>query len=188
MDEPKKSRASAREFAPSQFFARVRGLLIVLQASAKVFREPFHLIVAFLAALAFFGLYVFVPVWVIPGNTLAFELSIISSANYVLLFALALMTGALFSFELYAWRHTRAQGARGASEGGAGLLASVTGGLLASCGCGIGILLGAVGLGGGALFVVAHRSFILLAMLGVVAVGLYFSARRAMRACATCAA
>lgn len=181
------SKNRARGFAPARLLALARGPLVVFQAGAKVFREPLHLAVALLAALAFFGLYVFVPVWVIPGNTLAFELSIISSANYVLLFALALMTGALFSFELYAWRHSRAQGARGAGEGGAGLLASVTGGLLASCGCGIGILLGAVGLGGGALFVVAHQSVILVVIFGVVALGAYFSARRAARICATCA-
>ncbi len=159
-----------------------------LRAGAGVFRKPLYGIIAVASALAFFGVYLLVPVWLVPGNTLAFELSQITALSYALLATLALMTGVLLSLELFEFRRSRTRGLRAAGGSGIGLVASLTGGVLAtaSCGCGIGILLGVLGLGGGALFVAANQSYIVLAMLVVVAIGLYFSARRAAGLCVTC--
>ncbi len=159
-----------------------------LHAGASVFRKPLYGIISIASALVFFSVYLLVPVWLVPGNTLALELSRMTALNYALLAALALMTGVLLSFELFAFRRSRTRSLRAAGESGIGLVASFTGGVLAaaSCGCGIGILLGVLGLGGGALFVAANQSYIVLAMLVVVAIGLYFSARRAAGLCVTC--
>ncbi len=160
----------------------------MLRASVSVFRNPSYGIISAGGALVFFGVYLLVPVWLVPGNTLAFELSRMTVLNYALLVTLALMTGVLLSFELFAFRRSRTQGLRAAGESGIGLIASLTGGVLAaaSCGCGIGILLGVLGLGGGALFVAANQSGIIAVMLVIVAIGLYFSARRAAGLCVTC--
>ena len=159
-----------------------------LRASASVFQKSSYRAISVSGALVFFGVYLLVPVWLVPGNTLAFELSRMTALGYALLATLALMTGVLLSFELFAFRRSRTQGLRAAGESGIGLIASLTGGVLAaaSCGCGIGILLGVLGLGGGALFVAANQSGIIAVMLVVVATGLYFSARRAAGLCVTC--
>ncbi len=159
-----------------------------VRAGASVFRKPFYAAVAAGSALVFLCVYLLVPVVLVPGNTLAFELSRMTALNYALLAMLALMTGVLLSFELFAFRRSRTQGLRAAGESGVGLIASLTGGVLAaaSCGCGVGILLGVLGLGGGALFVAANQSSIIVIMLAVVAIGLYFSARRAAGLCVTC--
>ncbi len=164
------------------------GIRTMLRAGASVFRNPLYGAISAGSAVVFFGVYLLVPVWLVPGNTLAFELSQITALDYALLATLALMTGILLSFELFAFRRSRTQGLRTAGESGIGLIASLTGGVLAaaSCGCGVGILLGVLGLGGGALFVAANQSGIIVAMLVVVAIGLYFSARRAAGLCVTC--
>lgn len=166
----------------------LRSLSTIVSASSTVFRERVYIGMTVVSSLALFGLYLLVPVWLVPGNTLAFEMTQLSLLNAGLLGALALATGVLLSFEVFAFRRTRASGARAAGEGSVGLLASLAGGILASasCGCGIGILLGVVGLGGGTLFVVAHQTLIVVVMLVVVVIGLYFSARKAAGICATC--
>ena len=166
----------------------IRPLSVVLKGSGSVFRERGYQVVAALGAFTFFGLYLLVPVWLVPGNTLSFELGLIAPLNYVLLAALALMTGVLLALELFSFRRSRAQGLRVAGEGGTGLIASLAGGVLAaaSCGCGTGLLLGALGLGGGAFFVAANQTPIVIILLGVVIVGLYFSARRAAGLCVAC--
>ena len=162
--------------------------LTTLRTGAGVFREGVYRGVAAAGVFVSFGTYVLVPVWLIPGNTFALEFSQMTLLNYGLLGALALMTGVLLALELFAFRRSRTQGLRAAGEGGVGFIASLAGGVLtaASCGCGTGILLGVLGLGGGALFVAANQTAIAAAMLGIVAVGLYFSARRAAGVCATC--
>lgn len=166
----------------------VRTFLTTFRDAALVFRKGAYQGVAAGGAFVFFSTYMLVPVWLIPGNTFALELSQMTPLNYGLLGALALMTGALFALELFAFRRSRTQGLRAAGEGGVGLIASLAGGVLAaaSCGCGTGILLGVLGLGGGALFVAANQTAIAAVLLGVVALGLYFSARRAAGICATC--
>ncbi len=166
----------------------VRTFLTPLRASAPVFREGTYQGVAAAGVLVFLGTYLLIPVWLIPGNTFAFELSQMTPFNYGLLIALALMTGALLALELFAFRRSRAAGLHTASKSGVGFVASLAGGVLAaaSCGCGTGILLGVLGLGGGALFIAANQTAIAVIMLGIVAVGLYFSARRAAGICATC--
>jgi len=142
----------------------------------------------FVGSLVFLGVYVLIPVLLVSGNSVTFEFSQAGVFDYVLLVALATATALLMSFELFAFRRSRAQGLPIFGESGVGIVASITGGVLAaaSCGCGIGILLGVLGLGGATFFVSEHQMLLVGAMLGLVLVGLYFSARRAAGICATC--
>ncbi len=161
---------------------------MTLLGITSVFRKRIYQIIAAASALVLFCLYLLVPVWLVPGNTLPLELGLISPLNDVLLAVLALMTGVLLALEVFSFRRSRAQGVRVVGEGGTGIIASLAGGVLAaaSCGCGTGLLLGAIGMGGGALFVAANQTSIVILLLGVVTVGLYFSSRRAAGLCSVC--
>ena len=160
----------------------------ILRGCAQVFRERLYIGIATVGTVLFFGFYLLIPVWIVPATTLAFEIGRLTPANYFLLGSLALMTGLLLSLEIFSFRRARSSGLVSAGESGVGFAASFAGGILiaASCGCGTGILLGVIGLGGGALFIAKNQILIAVLMLGVVAVGLYFSARRAAGICATC--
>lgn len=163
----------------------VRPFLTIRRASVSVFKKPAYALLAIGSALVFFGMYLIVPVLLVPGNSLSFELALISPGNFLLLATLALMTGMLAAFELFSLRRSRAHGLRSAGRQSAGFVASITGGVLAaaSCGCGVGILLGVVGLGGGTLFATQNQMPIVVALLGIVFIGLYFSARRVAGIC-----
>ena len=147
-----------------------------------------YFLLAAAGALVVFALYLFIPVWFIPANSVAFELAQASAAQYLLLAVLAALTGMIVALEVFSFRRSRGVKVSAAGGSGAGLVASLAGGVLAagSCGCGTGILLGILGLGGGTLFVVANQTAIVLVMLVAVAIGFYFSARRAAGVCATC--
>jgi len=163
--------------------------LSIVRTSVSIFREPLYAGLALAGAVLFLVIYIFIPIWLVPGNSLAYTLAQASFLSYLLLTVLALMTGMLLSFEVFAFRRSRTQAlGKVAGEGGAGFVASLIGGVLAaaSCGCGIGILLGVLGLGGATLFVIANQTLISVVMIGVVATGLYFSARRVAGVCATC--
>lgn len=172
----------------SYMFHLVRLLQPIFRTSVAVLRERVYQILTLGTALGFFGLYLVIPASLVPGDSLSFELARLTPINVALLAALALMTGMMLSFELYAFKRSRRNGLAAVGEESVGIAASVMGGILAaaSCGCGIGLLLGAVGLGGGALFVAANQTGIVLAMLGIVTIGLYFSARRAAGMCTFC--
>ncbi|MHB1163359.1 MAG: hypothetical protein ACYCZZ_02460 [Minisyncoccota bacterium] len=162
-----------------------RPFLTIRRASVSVFKKPIYAVIAVGSALVFFGMYLIVPTLLVPGNSLSFELALISPSNYVLLATLALMTGMLAAFELFSLRRSRANGFRSAGKRSVGFVASITGGVLAaaSCGCSAGILLGVVGLGGGTLFATQNQTSIVVVLLGIVLIGLYFSARRVAGIC-----
>ena len=157
----------------------------IVRAGVRVLRDPRYAALALFGTVLFLVLYLGVPALFVPGETLPFELTHFTTLGGGALVLLALMSGALFTLEVYAFRISRAVAPSAVGESGAGLVASLLGGILAaaSCGCGAGILLGAIGLGGGALFVVAHQTAIIVAMLAIVTVGLYYSARRAAGIC-----
>lgn len=166
----------------------MRTLSSIVVGSAAVLRRPAYQFIFVGATVSFLALYLLTPVWLVPGTTLAYELAHLTPLPFALLGLLALMTGLLFSLEVFSFKRSRSEELAVAGEGSVGLLASLAGGILAaaSCGCGTGILLGVIGLGGGAIFVAEHQTLIVSGMLGVVAIGLYFSARRAAGICATC--
>lgn len=162
--------------------------LLILRKSSQIFQGRTYQVIAIIGTIFLFCLYVFLPILLVPGNTLRLELEIISPFNYVLLFILALATSFLITLEIFSFLHSRAQGLRIIGEGGTSIFASLVEGVLAaaSCGCGTGILLGAIGLGGSTIFVSVNQIPITISLLSIVIVGLYFSARRAANLCDSC--
>jgi hypothetical protein len=140
---------------------------------------------AVIAAILVFAFYIVVPVLLVPGNTFRIEFELITPVALALLILLASMTGMIIALETFSFRRSREARLTVVGEGSAGILASVMGGIIAaaSCGCGIGVLLGVFGLGGGALFITKHQTPVILVFLLAVALSLYYSARRAAGIC-----
>ncbi len=146
--------------------------------AARVLRRPRYLALAVLFALGFLALYLFIPVWLVPGNTLKVELGLITRHNDVLLAVLALITGALWTLQIYLFQNP-GTGGRASATCGISLFSSIAGGVAAaSCGCGYAIILGAFGFTGAAPFMLAHETVFVLALLFIVGAGLYLTARR----------
>ena len=153
------------------------------QAWRLVFGDRRYQIGAFLFAVSFFLLSLYVPVWFIPENTLALVLHMLRWQGLAALVLLAVASGLLTAINIFLIKR-RVAGVT-TVEGGFGLAAALSAAvLLTSCGCGIGIIVGIFGIGlGGAAFLTTHQFVISLIALVIVLIGLYISLRKVNAVC-----
>jgi len=163
----------------------------IYSAIRQMFGERKYVFIVLLFALFFFGLFVFIPVVTIPGNTLAFQLSIFRMQDYFLMVFLAFLVGVNFSMNIYAWRKQRQSvnisksAASGTAAGFGGSFAAIVG--TATCASCLVYLFGIVGLGiGSVAFVLKYQTFFLFGAIALVVISLYFTARKINKVCNSC--
>lgn len=159
----------------------------VARAFATVFAKRRYWLIAIGAAAVSFILPILIPVWLIPLNTLSLQLSIMSAENYVLLTMLAIASGMLIAFNVFLFHHRRGSVVATGGAGISTLVAFVGGVITTSCGCGIGLILGIVGLGAGStFFIIANQFYIILGAFFLVLIGLYLNVRAVAGICEVC--
>ncbi|MCC6348784.1 MAG: TlpA family protein disulfide reductase [Candidatus Eisenbacteria bacterium] len=97
-----------------------------------------------------YGAYVSLPVWLIPGNYLRFQLQLLRAQDHVLFVVLGLATALLVLKQVFLFRRTRGTARITAvGRGGVGVWSVVFGGLLATAACSscIAVFLGFLGAG-----------------------------------------
>ena len=138
---------------------------------------------------ALFITYLILPVWLTPGNDLAFQLLVLLPRDYVLFAALSAVTALLLLMQTYVQIRVRQRRAVLSTAGsrGVGVASVIFGGLLATAACSsvIAALLGFLG-AGSVFFVLDHQAPIVAGVLVLVAIGLIYSARRVMGYCESC--
>ncbi len=146
----------------------------ILQAFRTVFSHGSYWYIAAGASAGFFILPLLIPTWFIPADTFSFELHLMRTENYLFLSLFALLSGILLALNIFLIRQ------RIIGSGGTGIIAAFLGSvLLTSCGCGIGFILGFVGLGvGSTSFILANQLYIVITALCITFIGLYFSAKK----------
>lgn len=144
--------------------------------ATRILARPRYFTLAAVLSLAFFLLYLYIPAWLVPGNTIKLELGLLTLRTGILLAALALVTGVLWTLQTYLFINRGA--IKGAATCSIGFLSSIAGGVAAaSCGCGYAIILGVFGLAGAAPFMLAHETLVVLVLLIFVATGLLLTVR-----------
>lgn len=139
-------------------------------------------------ALLIYAAYVLLPVWLIPGNSLRFQLQLFRAQDHVLFVALGLATALLVLMQVFLFRRTRGTARITAvGRGGVGVWSAVFGGLLATAACSscIAAFLGFLG-AGSTLFIVRHRTPVVLVAFAVVLTALLTTARRVQGYCEEC--
>lgn len=140
--------------------------------------------------IATFGLIAYLPVRLIPGNDLAFQLKLFTARDFVLFGALAVLNALLIMMQVHIARERHRVKARlgvaGAGSVG-GLFAAATASLFgaASCASCVAAVFGFLGLGN-VLFLLDHRGWVVGITLALLVVAIYFSARRINNKCASC--
>lgn len=150
---------------------------------STILKEKRYFLVFLIIAVIFFGLFIIIPVITIPGNSLAFQLEIFRSRDYILMFLLAILVGLNFSMNIYAWKKSKQSAdisqsaASGATAGFGGAFAAIVG--TAACASCLAFLFGIMGLGiGSVAFVLKYQTFFLLGAIALVLFSLYFTARK----------
>ena len=157
----------------------------VFDASREMFTGHWYKALFLTQALFFLTLYVMLPVWLIPGNDLAFQIRIWSAAEITLIVFLAFLTALLFTMQLFLFLRV---GRRAFSDGGTGVASSMSAAFIgvAGCvGCSIGIALGFLGMGA-ILFLIEYQLEIAIGAIMLFFASLYLIARRITGYCKTC--
>lgn len=164
-------------------------LKTMLTAAKAVLQERRYGAWLVVLTILFIAAYIFIPVWLTPGNSISFQLQLLGVKDYVLFVVLSFAAALLVVMQTYIVRRSRARNSVAAAvgSGGAGVYSALFGGLLATAACSscVAVLLGFLG-AGGVLFVVNYRWYFIAGAIALVLVALYFTARRVNGLCEDC--
>ena len=157
----------------------------------NVLKERNYFLTFVLIAVVFFGLFVYIPIATIPGNSLEFQLSIFSQKDYILMLLLAILVGLNFSLQIYSFNKQKEQyelvrsTGQVAVSGISGVFGSVVG--TATCASCLAFFFGLIGLGtGSVLFVLKNQIYFLAGSIAVMLATLYFTVRKVNETCGSC--
>ena len=162
-------------------------LQIIFLAIKKVLaKKHYKLWFAALTAI-FIAAYIFVPVWLTPGNSLGFQLGLLSLRDYVLFIVLGACASLLVLMQVFLFLRKRSYRVSSAAQGGVGVFGAFFGGLLATAACSscIAAILGFLG-AGSIFFILENQPYVVAGAIALVIIGLYFSARKVMGICEDC--
>ncbi|MBI2028218.1 MAG: hypothetical protein HYT07_01280 [Candidatus Levybacteria bacterium] len=163
----------------------------VYLAIINVFKERNYFLAFVLIAMVFFALFIFIPVFTIPGNDLGFQLSIYSQKDYVLMFLLAALVGLNLALQVYIFRKQREERRLTQSTGQlavsgiSGVFGAVVG--TAACASCLAFFFGLIGLGAGSvIFVLNNQIYFFVGAIILLLISLYFTARKVNGVCESC--
>lgn len=137
--------------------------------------------------IAMAALFVLIPVWVVPGNTLVTEFELLTASNIAVMLFISALYALFVTMQVYAMRRKRTvRDATVVAGGSAGaLFAGIAGSAFcASC---LAPLFALFGIGfGGVLFVLEYRFYIVAIIVFFMLIALYLTARKIQRDCASC--
>lgn len=135
----------------------------------------------------FFALFVLIPVWAVPFNTLATQLDIFTARDYAILVLLSSLSSLFITMQAYVMRQKRKiEGMSTATAGGIGtLFAGIAG--TAFCASCLAPLFAIFGIGfGGVIFVLEYRFYFVVGITLLMLIAIYLTARKINRVCVLC--
>lgn len=161
----------------------------LLSASKLVFSDKRYLFGFLVVTFAMFWLLLYIPIRTIPGNDLAFQISILTPKDWLLFTILPILTALSIVMNIYILKNKASAraGAVMAGQGGtgffSGIIASVFG--TATCASCVATIFGFLGVGG-VLFLLQYRTYITAAAIILLLISLYFTSKRVLNACESC--
>lgn len=164
-------------------------LATFFSASKTVLKDRSYKLWFFGLTAIFIAAYLFLPIWLTPGNTLSFQLSLLRPSDYILFFVLSAVTALLILMQAFLFLRSKKGRAGAVGQGGVGAFSALFGGLLATAACSscIAAILGFLG-AGSIFFVLENQPYFVYGAIALVLLGLYFSARRVQGYCESCEA
>lgn len=134
-------------------------------------------------------LFVLVPVWSVPGNSVDFQLSLFTLGNWILFAVLALLIALLLTMQVLIFRRAksnavRAKGVGNAAGGAVGAYSGILGGVFATAACSwcVAAVFGFLGTGT-VLFIAQNQFWAVLIAISIMLISLYFTSKKVVRAC-----
>lgn len=132
---------------------------------------------------------ILIPVWVIAGNTIKLQLEIFTTRDYLVMLFLALLYALFLTMQAYAFRQKKRVGVGTAAGGLGGGLGALLAGLAgtASCASCLAPLFALFGIGfGSTIFVLEYRFYLVAAVVLLMLIAIYLTARKIANLCLIC--
>jgi hypothetical protein len=143
-----------------------------------------------IVAVLTFALFIYLPVRLIPGNDVVFQLQILGWGDYLILGTLSVLNALLIHMHYHVFREKRRvrRAVSSVAASGAGGMSAIFASVLstATCSSCVAGLLGFLGTGG-ILFVLDHRWIFVSAALMIVSIAIILASRQIQGDCAACA-
>ena len=162
-------------------------LSIIFLAAKQILAKKSYKLWFIIVFVLFAAAYIFVPVWLTPGNSLDFQLSLLAPRDYILFIALSAVSSLLVLMQVFLFVRSRKGRIGTAVQGGAGAFSAFFGGLLATAACSscVAAILGFLG-AGSIFFILEKQPYVVAGAIALVVVSLYFSARKVIGICDDC--
>jgi len=162
---------------------------IYILAIKELLGRKNYLIGLLILAPIIFLLLIYIPVRTIPGNDFAFQLSLLTVGDRILLVILSLLTALSIVMNIFVLRNkSNTQNSLSmAGQSGTGILSGVIGSVFgtATCASCATSLFGFLGVGG-VFFLLEYRTWIVAASIILILVSLYFTSRKVIGVCESC--
>lgn len=139
-------------------------------------------------ALAMFFLFILIPVWVVEGNSFAFQLSLFTFQDFILLVFLSLFNSLFLTMQVHLWKSakTTVQGiGKGVSGSAGALLAGVAG--TAFCASCLAPLFALLGIGfSGVIFTLQYRFYFVAIIVILMFIAIYLTSKKVVGTCDNC--
>ncbi len=156
-------------------------------ASKTVLANKNYISLFLVLFFVFFALFVFIPIWIVPGNTLATQLDIFTPRDYAVLVFLSSFSSLFIAMQIYAMRERKEMAGASTTVGGGfgALLAGIAG--TASCASCLAPLFAFFGIGfGGVIFVLEYRFYFVAGTTLFMLIAIYLTARKINKVCNSC--
>ncbi|MCH8986854.1 hypothetical protein IIA94_01655 [Patescibacteria group bacterium] len=139
-------------------------------------------------ALAMLSLYTYIPIRVVAGNDLAFQLSLLGPQDFILLGFLSLLNALFITMQVYSIRMTRSA-VSGIGKGIGGSFGALFAGIAGSAFCASCLvpLFAFFGIGfSGVILTLQYRFYIVAAIVALMLVAMYLTSKKIVGACEDC--
>lgn len=172
-------------FKMKAFFTQLN---IVFCAIKTVLAKWTYQIAFLILLILFVALYISIPVLIVPGNTLTFQLSLYTFADYAIFVSISVLTSLLVLMQVFSFLNSRKHNARAIGHGSVGIFSGILSGMFASITCvpcAIGFL-GIFGSVGTTLIISKYQYYFVTVAILFVLLGIYYASRRVMGYCKEC--
>lgn len=161
----------------------MRKLKTIITACTKVLEKKNYIIAFIAMVLFFFSIFILMPVFFIPANTLSTQLTIFRVKDYALLILLSTLASLLIVMQAFSYKHAKQCSPGKAVVGsGSAIVAALVG--TASCASCLIAVFGLLGLGIGAVSLLIKYQWIIVSIgIGLILISLYFTSVKIAGVC-----